>query len=556
MPNFARIWRKYFFFAGIFSLFQNILYLSLPVYMLVIYDRVLFSYSESTLYTLSVGAVFSLIILGLFELLRSRLLVQAGIETGDRLAEPVFKQMHYLARSLNAQGYSQGMQDLKTLRQYLGGRYIQPFFDLPWVPVFIIVLYFMHSVLGYLALVGVIALAVLAFLQHVLVRNRLRIAEVASFQGQGLINKSLDNIELVFGLGMFRWIMDRWQELSERVTRLEVESGRFSGAILSVIKPFRLAMQIAVYGAGAHLFFINEISAGMMIASVIIVHQALSPVEETIASWKETVLAGSAHKRLKNCLQAEQAQETMSLPVPEGRLDVEAAALALESRYVLRNISVSLQPGEHLGIIGPSASGKTVLSRLIIGHWPPLGGKVRLDGADIQQWDRQELAGYVGYLPQETELFPGTVSENIARMGPVDSNKVIEAAKKAGAHQMILNLAQGYDTIISPDGRNLSAGQRRRIALARALYDDPVLAVLDEPEIGLDDEGERAMINCLMALKKSGTTVVIATHKPRLIGNVDKLLFLKEGQVSMLGPRQEVLNKLKGQQQQAQSGSG
>ncbi len=555
MTNFSKVWRKYFIFAGLFSLFINILYLTLPVYVLVIYDRVLFSSSKPTLVTLSVGAVFVLIILGLFEFFRSRLLLQSGVELNEKVADPVLEEMHIDASRLNKTGYTQGLKDLQTLRNYLSGRYVSALFDVPWIPVYLIVLFFMHPWLAYISLAGVFVLIALTYLQNYLVGRRLKIADVASFQGQNFLNNSLSKIELIYSLGMLPGVLNKLKDISSGPTRLEVESDCFSGALWSLVRFIRISLQIAIYGTGAYLFFSNALTGGMLIASVLIVRQALSPVEETIGAWKETVLAKSAYKRLQNFLQSKKDKETMQLPAPQGRVDMEGAALALEGRYILRNISVSLQSGEHLGLIGPSASGKTAFCRVLLGYWPSVAGKIRLDGADILQWNREELGGYIGYLPQETDLFPGTINENIARLGPVDPDKVVQAAQKAEAHQLILHLPQGYDTVIDSSGKNLSAGQRQRIALARALYNDPVLVVLDEPEFGLDDEGERALLNCLTNLKKSGTTVIIATHKPRLISSVDKILLLKEGQASMLGPRQEVLNKLMGQQKQAQSGS-
>lgn len=555
MTGFFQIWRKYFIFAGIFSLFSNILYLSLPVYVLVIYDRVLFSSSQPTLITLSIGAAFALVILGLFEYFRSRLLIQAGIEVSQKIDSPIFEEMHNDARRLNKTGYTQGLKDIKTLRNYLCGRNVLVLFDLPWIPIYLIVLFFMHSWLAYLSLAGVLILVTLAFLQNHLMGRRLKIADVASSQGQSFLNSSLSRIELIYTLGMLPGILNRLKEIRTGQNRLEAETDCFNGALGSVVRPIRIGLQIAIYGTGTYLFFSNALSGGLLIASVLIIRQALKPVEETIESWKEIVLAKSAYKRLQDFLQAKPDEKTMQLPPPQGMIDVEGAALALEGRFILRNISVSLQRGEQLGLIGPSASGKTAFCRLLLGYWPSVAGKIRLDGADILQWHRENLGDYIGYLPQENDLFPGRINENISRLGPVDPDKVVQAAQKAGAHQMILHLPQGYDTIIDSSGKNLSVGQRQRIALARALYNDPVLVVLDEPEFGLDDEGERALLNCLISLKKSGTTVIVSTHKPRIINMMDKILLLKEGQVSMLGPRQEVLNKLMGQKKQAQSGS-
>jgi PrtD family type I secretion system ABC transporter len=552
MLKFAKLWRKYFIFAGIFSLLVNILSLTLPLYILVIYDRVLYTFSQPTLVTLSLAAVFSLCVLGLFDFFRSRLLLQAGIAAGQTLYSPLLEKMYYDASRFDRPGYRQGLEDVQTLRRYLASASLMNLFDIPFIPIFLFILFCLHPWLSYIALAGVCALGLLAFLQHLLVDKRLQVAELASSQEQRFVDGSLDRAELVHSQGMLPALLDRCRQFHTRGLRLEAESDRLQGALVPVIRTLRVCLQLVVYGTGVFLFFSDALSAGMLIASVLIVWQAIRPVEDIVCSWKETVWARAAYTRLRHFLHNTKHAQTMELPAPQGRLDLEGGTLALAGTTLLRNISFSLSKGEHLGVIGSSASGKTALCRLVLGYWPAVAGKVRLDGADILQWDRKELGGYLGYLPQELSLFPGTISENIARLDPVDPDKVVKAAQAAGAHQMILHLPQGYDTVLDSSGTNLSVGQRQRISLARALYNDPVVVVLDQPEIGLDDEGEKILIHCLAGLKKSGTTVVITSHKPRIIQGVDKVLMLKDGQMALFGPRQEVLKKLMERQKQQQ----
>ncbi len=308
---------------------------------------------------------------------------------------------------------------------------------------------------------------------------------------------------------------------------------------------------------GAWLTLKHECTAGIMISSSIIMGRALSPIQMGMGSWKMTVEARGAYKRLNALIKGSTEKEPMSLPDPEGKLEAEAVTIAINGRYILKNINFSLNPGEVMGLIGPSAAGKTTLSRVILGLWPSMGSKVRLDGADIFQWDHEELGKFIGYLPQDVELFPGTVKDNIARMGEADSDKVVEAARKAGVHELVLQLPEGYDTNIGGAAAQiLSGGQRQRIALARAIYDNPKLVVLDEPNSNLDDVGEQALMYTLNMLKKDGVTTIIITHKPGILSGVDKILLLKEGQVAMFGPAQEVFKALSGQAVQPGSPKG
>lgn len=548
MRKFLIKWQKYFFFAGVFSLFINLLGLTFPIYMLAIYDRVLTSYSMPTLMTITAAALFALLVFGLLDFLRSRLLVMAGVDMDKSLSEPVFTEMVKDSSSLQKKGYSQGLRDVNQLRNYFAGNAIFFFFDIPWSPIFLAIIYVMHPLMGMVATGGAIAIIILGVAQELLTRNKLDKANQENARAQAMVSASLRNSESVTSMGMLPGMTNHWYQANQQVIDLQTAASRHAGLLQSATKAINSSMQVLIYGVGAWLTLKNECTAGIMISSSIIMGRALQPIQQGMSSWKMTVEARGAYKRLNELLKNSDTQKPMDLPDPKGKLDAEAISLAIDGRYILKNIGFSLNPGEILGLIGPSASGKTTLARVILGLWPSTGGKVRLDGADIFQWDHEALGKFVGYLPQDVELFPGTVNENIARMGEVDSDKVVQAAQKAAVHDLVLQLPDGYDTQIGgPAAQILSGGQRQRIALARAIYDSPKLVLLDEPNSNLDDIGEQALMLSLNTLKKEGVTTIIITHKPGILSSVDKVLLLKEGQVAMFGPTQDVFKALSGQ---------
>jgi len=548
MKRFLKKWLKYFVYAGLFSLGVNVLYLTFPLYMLAIYDRVLSSFSVPTLITLTVGALFALLVLGCLDLLRSRLLVQAGVAMDQSLSPTVLKEMLKDGARIEKQGHTGGLRDVNTLRNYFAGNAIFSLFDLPWTPIYLAVIYMMHPVLGLTATAGAVALFLLGLLQDLLTRKRYDQAQAIGRESQQYINSSLRHAEVARSMSMIGGIMEHWKGLNDQIMLLQTRANRHAGVLQAITKSLRMSMQVVIYGVGAYYVLENQATAGSIIAASIIMGRALAPVEQAIGTWRQTVDARGSYKRLDTLLQTATEEESMELPTPRGKLDVEGAGLAISGTQILRGITFSLQPGEQMGLIGPSGAGKTSLCRVLLGVWPSTGGKVRLDGADVYSWDQEQLGRYIGYLPQDVELFPGTVSENIARLGHIDSDQVVEAAQKAGVHDLILRLPQGYDTEIGEGGAALSGGQRQRIGLARALYGNPVFVVMDEPNSNLDDAGERALMQTLQMLRQNQTTVVMVTHKPALLSGTDKVLMLKEGQVSMFGPRQEVLQRLMGQQ--------
>lgn len=551
MRRFMIKWLRYFFFAGFFSLFINLLYLTFPIYMLAIYDRVLTSYSMPTLVTITVAALFALFIFGLLDFLRSRLLVMAGVDMDKTLSEPVFAEMVKDASGLQKTGSGQGLRDVTVLRNYFGGNAIFSMFDIPWTPVFLFIIYFMHPIMGMVATGGAVAVILLGLAQEFLTGKRLNQANQVNASAQSLVTTTLRNSELVRSMGMLPGVADHWQKLNGLVIDLQTRASRHAGLLQSITKAINSSMQVLIYGVGAWLTLKNQCTAGIMISSSIIMGRALAPIQQGMATWKMTVEARGAYKRLDELIKKAQTPPKMPLPDPNGKLDVQGVALAIAGRYILRNVAFGLEPGESLGLIGPSAAGKTSLCRVLLGIWPSAGGKVRLDGADMFNWDQEALGQFIGYLPQDVELFPGTVKDNIARMGEVDAEKVVEAAKKAGVHDLVLQLPKGYDTFVGgAASQMLSGGQRQRVALARAIYGNPKLVILDEPNSNLDDIGEQALMHTLANLKQQGTTTILVTHKPGILSVVDKILMLKLGQVAMFGPRQEVFQALAGQQPQ------
>jgi len=544
---------RYFVFAGIFSLFINTLNLTFPIYMLAIYDKVLVSHSIPTLVTLTVGALLALLVFALLDFLRSRLLVRAGVAIDRSLSEPVVVEMIQDASRIDTLSYKEGIADINMIRNYFSGNAMFAMFDLPWVPLYLLVIYLMHPLLGWLAIGGAVVLLILGLFQELLTGKRFATAKSIETRSSSLVSAGLRSAEVLTGMNMIRGFVDHWKKRQDQAVYLQTDAYRFSSLFGSLSMGFRSAMQIFVYGLGAYLVVKDESTVGIMIAASILMRQALNPVEQVMSTWKQTVETKGALKRLDKLFDRAVTPTVMELPAPEGKLDVEAVGLQLANRPVLQNITFGLAPGELMGLIGPSGAGKSSLCRVLLGIWPGSSGKVRLDGADIFTWDGQSLGEHIGYLPQDVELFAGTVSENIARMGTIDPDKVVHAATLAGVHEMILRLPQGYDTQIGEAGSNLSGGQRQRIGLARVFYGDPRLVILDEPNSNLDEPGEKALLAALLELKKQKITTIMVTHKPSLLSFVDKVLFLKDGQMVMFGPRDGVFQKLSGSNQKSQN---
>jgi ATP-binding cassette, subfamily C, bacterial EexD len=533
-----------FISVGFFSMFVNLLMLVPPMYMLQVYDRVLTTQSIDTLTMLTIVLVFLFAIMGGLELVRSRMLVRVGNKLDTTINERLYSAM--FRRSLVTQGTqsAQPLNDLTSLRQFLTGNGLFAFFDAPWVPVYLGVLFLFHPWLGVFATCAGVILLALAIANEKATKGLLAEANSEHIQAQNLANSNLRNAEVLQAMGMLHGIMGRWSKRHHEFLSKQSQASDRAGALTNTSKVLRMLFQSLILGLGALLVLSGDMSPGMMIAGSIIMGRALAPIDQMIGGWKGFVGARGAYGRLNELLeQVPEEKERMSLPAPRGDIAIEAVAAAPPGSRMatIRGINFSVNKGEHVGIIGPSAAGKSTLARVILGIWPTQVGDVRLDGGIITQYNRDEIGPYIGYLPQDIELFDGTISENIARFGEVNADKVVEAAKKAGVHEMVLELSNGYDTVISAASGSLSGGQRQRIGLARALYGNPVLVVLDEPNANLDDAGERALSQAIAELKEEGTTLFVISHRTSVLKSMDQLLVMKEGQVSMFGPRDEVL---------------
>lgn len=543
---------RYAFFAtAFFSLLINLLMLVPPLYMLQMYDRVLSSRSEITLIMLTILAAGMLGVLGLMEAIRSRVLVRVGLKYDDLLSSRVFSAAFRQAVSAANTRTSQSLRDLDKVREFMTGGGFIAFCDAPWVPIFLGIVFLFHPVLGLIALGGAFIIFCLALANELLTRKPLQDASQISAASDSFVNASLRNSEVVAAMHMLPGLQQRWRRTHEQVIARQAVASDRAGAILALSKLSRLLIQIAMLGAGAYLAILQIITPGTMIAASIVMARGLAPVEQAVSQWRNFIAARAAYGRLVKLFNDLPAEvDTLPLPAPKGHLSVQGVSAAPPGQrtLVLRNISFDLAPGEILGVVGPSAAGKSSLARVLVGVWKPLQGTVRLDGAELQHWNPSQLGRSLGYLPQDVELFDGTVAENIARFDTeaFDPTRVVEAAQKAGAHEMILGLAKAYDTSIGPDGQALSGGQRQRLGLARALYNDPTYIVLDEPNANLDSEGERALLEAMARVRTAGASVVVITHRPQILGAVDKILVLRNGMTEICDRRDVVLPKILG----------
>ncbi len=539
--------RSLLLYAGLFSLAINLLLLAPPLYMLQVFDRVLSSRSEETLVVLTVAAVVALGFMALLDVLRARLLVAAGVVLDRRLGPEVLDGLIARSAKLAGAAYLNGLRDVSTLRGFLSGAGLLAVLDAPWLPLFVALIFLFHPVLGAVALVGAILMVALAVVNERVTRKAVDEAQGRSRRAGRFIDVNVRNAEVVAALGMLSSVTRRWERLNDAALQEQSKVGCALSTFSGLTKFVRQFVQLAMLAVGAFLVVSQDLTAGLMIAATIILGRALAPVETLVAGWRSLAEARGAWRRLRDLLTANTAGEAhTNLPAPEGRLEVEQVSFKLKDleRPIVRGVSFALRPGEALGLIGPSASGKSTLVRLALGVWKPSSGTVRLDGADVAAWPRERLGPHLGYLPQDVELFGGTVAENIARLGEPDAAEVIRAAKRAHVHELILRLPKGYDTDIGEGGQALSPGQRQRIGLARALYGQPRLVVLDEPNANLDHEGDTALLRTLQTLKEEGVTVIIVAHRPSLLRGVDKLLVLREGAVDMFGPRSEIMARL------------
>jgi ATP-binding cassette subfamily C exporter for protease/lipase len=497
------------------------------------------------------------LLMGGLELVRSFVLVRVGAKFDMTLNKRVYTAaFEQNLKRTNGANAGQALSDLTNLRQFLTGNALFAFFDAPWFPVYLIVIFMFEPSLGVFALVGTAILVVLAIVNEKVTKKPLGEANGMAVMSTTLATNNLRNAEVIESMGMLPNLMHRWFKTHGKFLALQAEASEKAGKIAAATKFVQVSLQSLVLGFGALLVLENKITSGMMIAASILVGRALAPVQQLIAVWKSLSSTRSAYERLSKLLEDNPPREAgMELPTPQGRLTVEGVTAGPPgSKFpVVKGLSFGIAPGDVLGVIGPSGSGKSTLARLLVGVWPSAMGKVRLDSADIYQWNKDQLGPHIGYLPQDIELFAGTVSENIARFGELDADKVVLAAKRAGVHEMILHMANGYDTVLGDGGAGLSGGQKQRIGLARAMYGDPALIVLDEPNSNLDDQGEQALLLAVNDLRQRGKTIVLITHRTTVLSATNKLLLLRDGAAQMFGPTNEVIAALNKQMQQAQA---
>ncbi len=545
-----------FISVGFFSFFVNALMLVPSFYMLQVYGRVVTSGSISTLVMLTIIMTVLMVTMGSLEWTRSRIMVRISTKLDVLLSRDVYRAS--FKRALDSGGMdasAQPLNDLTGLRQFLTGNGLFAFFDTPWLPVYIGVMFLFHPWYGWVAIASAVVLLCLAVANEKLTGKSIAEANKQNIAANLYTTKNLRNAEVIESMGMLPTLMGRWGLRQKKVLQLQSEASDKGGMITSMSKTFRMLVQSLILGLGAYLAVKQEITPGLMIAGSILLGRALAPIDLMIGSWKGFISARSQYSRLNEILDLQQAEpQRMSLPVPEGHVLVENLVVSApgSNAPILKNISFGVPAGAVVGIIGPSASGKSTLARALLGVWAPQHGVVRLDGADINNWDKGELGPHVGYLPQDIELFEGSISENIARFGDIDPEQVILAARTAGVHEMILQLPEGYDTVIGSDGVNLSGGQRQRVGLARALYGRPRLIILDEPNSNLDEVGERALAQAIQQLKATGATIFVITHRTSILAQLDRLLVMTAGTIALYGPRDKVMAELNKQQLQAQ----
>ncbi len=548
--------KKTFRNIGVFSAVINVLMLMPAIYMLQLYDSVLTSRNEMTLLMLTLIMLGAYVFMGALEFVRSFVLIRVGAQLDMKLNKRVYNAAFEQSLKMGDSNAGQALKDLTSLRQFLTGNALFALFDAPWFPIYLFVIFIFHPALGVFALCGTIILITLAYINEKISHKPLADANTMSIASSNIASNNLRNAEVIEAMGMLPNIQARWFKLHSRFLNLQAEASEKAGIVTALSKAFTVALQSLMLGFGALLVLENEITPGMMIAGSILLGRAIAPVQLLISTWKQIGSARSAYERLSKLFEQNPAREAgMPLPKPRGVIAVESAtAIPPNSKVpVIKSLSFALDAGEVLGVIGPSGSGKSTLARLLVGVWPAASGKVRLDGADVYLWNKDELGPYIGYLPQDIELFAGTVSENVARFGEINADKVILAAQRAGVHEMILNMSDGYDTMLGEGGAGLSGGQKQRIGLARAMYDDPSLIVLDEPNSNLDEVGEQALLNALIDLRKRGKTIVLITHRTSIIGVTTKLLLLQDGMAKMFGPTKQVIEELTKQQQARQA---
>lgn len=526
------------------SFFINLLFVVPALFMMQVFDRVLPSSSEETLLVLLLGTGVALSILLALDYVRIRLQHVIGTLVDERLSPPVVNAVVGNAARIAHGAGTEGVRDVAALKGVFSANGLVAIFDAPWVVVYVAIIWAFHPALGMGAAAAAGVMLVLAWLNDRLSRRALESVQKDGRRASQYVESSLRNAEVLQALGMTQNLLQRWRALQDRVAADHAAASRTTVAFTAMTRFLRQAVQVGMLSLGAWLVLSQEASPGIMIATTILLGRALQPVEQLVGSWRVLTDARAAYARLRELASGfEREAPRLSIPCPSGRLTADNLSFRVRGSDtpILANVGFALVAGESLAVIGPSAAGKSTLARLLTGVRAPTSGVVRLDGADVADWPREQLGPWIGYVPQDVELFDGTVAENIARLGPVDSDAVVAAARRANAHELILSLPQGYDTPVGEHGSRLSPGQRQRVALARALFGNPRLVVLDEPNSNLDGAGEQALAEALVALREEKVTTVVITHRPSLIAHVDKVLVLNAGRVQQFGPASQVM---------------
>ncbi|MCJ8323507.1 MAG: type I secretion system permease/ATPase [Rhizobiales bacterium] len=536
--------KRAFIFVGLFSFIINMLLLVSPIFMLQLYDRVLTSGSADTLIVLTGLAVFLIAILGSLEMVRSRIMVRLGVDIDKQLHVPVF--MSVINRSLRADKSksTQAIRDLDSIRQFFSGAGLFAFFDAPWTPFYLLIIFIMHPLLGSIALVAAIIIFITALIAEISSRAPTLDASEFSARANSFAETSLRNASVIKAMGMTNQIGEKWRSNHAKMISAQTKAANRMAILMGWSKAFRIMVQILILAAGGWLAINQEITPGIIIAASIISGRALAPVEQAISSWRSFVAARAARKRLAQALKLAQTSDAnITLPQPKGVVKVErlVGAPAGVQKPILKGINFELEAGEILSIIGNSASGKTTLMQFLAGIWPPFSGNISIDGAETCNLHTNDRAKFIGYLPQDVELFDGNVKENIARFTDFTDQDVVKAAQAANCHELILALPQGYETQIGASGGHLSGGQRQRIALARAVFGKPALILLDEPNASLDTKGEAALALAIQNLKAENISVILVSHSVNLLKLSDKLLLLENGEMRKFGPTEAVI---------------
>lgn len=556
----AVLWtfRREFAVCLLFSVLINILMLTPTMYMLQLFDRVMLSQNLITLTVLTIVMLLCFAAVAFAEWSRSRVLVRLGVKLDQRLNSRVFAASFETALRQQGKNPTQGFSDLANVRQFFTGNGLFALMDAPWTPIYLAVLFMLHPWLGVLGIVFSLVLIGMAWVSHRMSHAPIEAAQEAGSQVAGYIHSKLRNAEVIEAMGMLDNLRARWKIRQQRYLELNRQASDVSERVKAMTKFVRYTQQSLALAAGAVLVIRGELSPGAMIAANVLLGRTTQPVDMIVMTWKSFLSAHKAFLRLEETLAKTPPRDTTLVdPEPQGQLSLKNVIATAPSRPqpILKDLSLDFPAGEVIGVVGPSGSGKSTLARTLVGIWPYVEGRVLLDGTPLERWERDELGPHLGYLPQDIELFEGSIAENIARFGEVDPNKVIRACQRAGVHEMILRFPQGYDTEMGQAGGLLSGGQRQRIALARAMYGDPKLLVLDEPNSNLDDIGEAALLKAIQDLKQQGSTVFVVTHRPSVLNVADRLLVLNDGLVALYGPRADVIATLQSQAAAQQSPS-